>query len=82
MRTSTPGTPRWLLGGLGLTVLIQAAATHRATAQAIPKPDYVTYLPREAVLPVQETAASRHFELFGDAAAHGYTDEAPRRRRS
>ena len=78
MFTSLRGTPRWLLPGLGLTLLIHAAASHRATAQAIPKPDYVTYLPREAVLPVQATAASRHFQLFGDPATPGYTDDAPR----
>ena len=78
MLASTRGTPWRLLSGLGLTLLIEAAATHHATAQAIPKPDYVTYLPREAALPVQATLANRQFHLFGDAAAPGYKDEAPR----
>jgi len=37
----------------GVTVLVQLAAIFPAAAQAIPKPDYVTYLPRETPLPVQ-----------------------------
>ena len=53
-------------------------ATARANAQAIPKPDYVTYLPREVVLPVQATAGNRAFHLFGDSSAPGYRDDAPR----
>lgn len=36
-------------------MLIHSAVTHLATAQAIPKPDYVTHLPREVELPVQAT---------------------------
>ncbi len=69
---------RRLLGGVGLTLLIPSAAALRVAAQAIPKPDYVTYLPREAVLPVQATAGNRAFHLFGNPAAPGYQDEAPR----
>jgi hypothetical protein len=67
-----------LLCRLGFAVLIHSAGTHRAAAQAIPKPDYVTYLPREAVLPVQATSANRQFHLFGDATTPTYHDEAPR----
>src|SRR3977135_522399 len=78
MPTSTRGT-RWrLLSGLGLALLILWAVAPRAAAQAIPKPDYVTYLPREAARPVQAPAANRQFHLFGDPAASGYRDEAPR----
>jgi len=66
---------RW--GCLTVAVLVPAAA-HGAAAQAIAKPDYVTYLPREVVLPVQGTAASRAFMLFGDATTPGYRDESPR----
>ena len=69
---------RRLLGGVGLALLIPSAAAHHVAAQAIPKPDYVTYLPREAALPVQATAGNRAFHLFGDPAAPGYRDEAPR----
>jgi hypothetical protein len=53
-------------------------ATTRASSQAIPKPDYVTYLPREIMLPVQATGASRRFSLFGDSTVPGYRDDAPR----
>jgi len=53
-------------------------ATTRAHSQAIPKPDYVTYLPRDVVLPVQATAGNRAFHLFGDSAAAQYRDEVPR----
>jgi len=59
-----------------LAVLL--VATTRASSQAIPKPDYVTFLPREAVLPVQGTAGNSRFHLFGDDAAPGYRDDAPR----
>jgi hypothetical protein len=62
----------------GLTVLIQLAAIFQAAAQAIPKPDYVTYLPRETPLPVQSTAGNRRFHLFGDSTASSYRDETPR----
>src|SRR2546427_9619654 len=61
-----------------LTALIQLAAVFQAAAQAIPKPDYVTYLPREAPLPVQSTAGNRRFHLFGDSTASSYRDETPR----
>jgi hypothetical protein len=62
----------------GFAVLICVAGTRAAAAQAIPKPDYVTYLPRDAVLPVQATPANRQFHLFGDATTPTYHDEAPR----
>lgn len=65
-------------GWLGLTVLIQLTAISSAAPQAIPKPDYVTYLPREILLPVQSTAGNRRFHLFGDSTASSYRDEAPR----
>ena len=61
-----------------LTVLVQLAAILQAAAQAIPKPDYVTYLPRETPLPVQSTAGNRRFNLFGDSTTPSYHDEAPR----
>ena len=69
---------RWALGCFGFALLIEGAASHRAAAQAIPKPDYVTYLPRETALPVQAPLAHGQFHLFGDAAAPDYQDDAPR----
>src|SRR6266513_6437347 len=78
MLTSTFGRSRRVFWGFGLTLLIQASVPQRATAQAIPKPDYVTYLPRDAALPVQATVGNRQFHLFGDGAGAGYRDEAPR----
>jgi len=60
------------------TALIQFTGTSRGTAQAIPKPDYVTYLPRETLLPVQATAGNRQFHLFGDSTNSSYRDETPR----
>ena len=78
MLTSPFGAWWRVFRGFGLTLLIRAAVPHGATAQAIPKPDYVTYLPREAALPVQATLGNRQFHLFGDAAMPGYKDDAPR----
>ena len=70
---------RWqLVHRFGLAILLQTALTHPAIGQAIPKPEYVTYRPREIVLPVQATPANRQFHLFGDSEAPGYRDEAPR----
>src|SRR6266550_4002019 len=70
---------RWrLLSRVGFAALLQSIPTHRADGQAIPKPDYVTYLPRDVALPVQATVGNRQFHLFGDAAGAGYRDEAPR----
>src|SRR2546421_701869 len=68
---------RWRpLGRIGFIVLLQSAPT-RASGQAIPKPDYVTYLPRDVALPVQATSGTRLFHLFGDSTAPGYRDAAP-----
>jgi hypothetical protein len=53
-------------------------ATSSAPAQAIPKPDYITYFPRETPLPVQSTAGNRQFHLFGDPTTSSYRDQAPR----
>ena len=70
---------RWrLLSRFGFAALLQSIPTHRADGQAIPKPDYVTYLPRDIALPVQATAGNRLFHLFGDSTTPGYRDEAPR----
>ena len=71
--------PRWrLLSRFGFAAVLQSVTAHRASGQAIPKPDYVTYLPRDVVLPVQATAGNRLFHLFGDSTTPGYRDEAPR----
>lgn len=70
---------RWrLLGRVGFAILLQSALTHYVSGQAIPKPEYVTYLPRDIALPVQATTGNRLFHLFGDATTPGYRDEAPR----
>src|SRR5438067_233448 len=70
---------RWrLLSRFGFAALLQSIPTHRADGQAIPKPDYVTYLPRDIALPVQATAGNQLFHLFGDSTTPGYRDEAPR----
>src|SRR2546421_240230 len=70
---------RWRpLGRIGFVVLLQSAPPHRASGQAIPKPDYVTYLPRDVALPVQATSGTRLFHLFGDSTTPGYRDAAPR----
>ena len=71
-------TRRRLLNRCGFAVLLLSAATHPAAGQAIPKPEYVTYLPREIVLPVQATPANRQFHLFGDSTTPGCRDAAPR----
>ena len=61
-----------------MAIVFSVAASPRATAQAIPKPDYVTYLPRDLVLPVEGTVGNRRFALYGDPAAPGYRDEDPK----
>lgn len=63
---------------LGAVALVYSVTGQRAAAQQIPKPDYVTFLPREVVLPVQATEGNRQFRLFGDSAAPGYRDQEPR----
>src|ERR1051325_6171931 len=71
------GTCGWPLGCIGCAVLFQFAPIH-LSGQAIPKPDYITYLPRDIALPVQATSGNRLFHLFGDSTTPGYRDEAPR----
>ncbi len=63
---------------LRLATLILLGATARVYGQAIPRPDYFTYLPAGLPLPVAEQPASAAFHLFGDTAAAGYVDRAPR----
>ncbi|HSR14294.1 MAG TPA: hypothetical protein VLL51_00980, partial [Gemmatimonadales bacterium] len=48
--------------------------------QAIPKPDYFTYMPpgSGSALPTQQTRASAALHLFGDQNAPGYRDVDPR----
>jgi hypothetical protein len=63
---------------LSLVMPFLLAVSSRAVTQAIPKPDYVTYLPREPLLPVQASVGNERFHLFGDSTAAGYQDKAPR----
>lgn len=49
-----------------------------ATAQAIPRPEYVTYLPRGMPRAIGPTAQTVRFAVFGDPASPGYVDRDPR----
>lgn len=76
MPITTPPCRASLLGVL----LLAAGLAGSVAAQAIPKPDYFTYIPRGGgtPLPVQQTSASAALHLFGDQAAPDYSDQAPR----
>ena len=63
-----------LLAAWGACALLCA----RASAQEIPRPDYLTYLPAEEALPVGAQPATGAFHLYGDTAATGYVDQDPR----
>jgi hypothetical protein len=54
------------------------ASASAALAQEIPKPDYFTYLPREEVRPIAQTAASARFRLYGDPSDPAFVDTTPR----
>lgn len=60
---------------VGLSI---SGVPHSMWGQAIPRPEYVTYLPREAMRPVGATEASARLGLFGDRMAAGYADLEPR----
>lgn len=60
-----------------LALLLLATPTATLAAQEIPKPDYVTYLPREAPRAVTETAANIQFQLFGNPDSPTWTDADP-----
>ena len=47
-------------------------------AQAIPRPDYFTYLLPGIPLPTTEQPATGAFHLYGDTASPGYADQKPR----
>jgi hypothetical protein len=51
-----------------------------AAGQAIPKPDYFTYMPpgSGSAMPIQQTRATAELNLFGDQNAPGYRDVDPR----
>jgi len=59
---------------VGWSVSVAAAAS----AQEIPAPEYVTYVPREQAAPVTQTDASARFRLFGDPGDPAYRDQSPR----
>lgn len=46
-------------------------------AQEIPKPDYITYMPRELPRLVEQQQATALFQLYGDPQAPGYVDQHP-----
>jgi len=54
------------------------AATAPGLAQEIPKPDYVTYMPREHPRAIARTDANARFHIYGDSAATGFRDENPK----
>ena len=68
----------------GMAFLLAAALTGAwatgAAGQAIPKPDYFTYMPpgSGSAMPIQQTRASAALNLFGDQNAPGYRDVNPR----
>lgn len=49
-----------------------------AASQEIPRDEYLNQLPLSQPRLVQQTAASLELQLFGDPAAPGYRDQAPR----
>ena len=61
-----------------LALLLILGRAVPASSQAIPSPEYVTYLPRLPMRAVGQTAASAEFHLYGDHSAPGYRDVAPR----
>lgn len=67
---------RWssLVVPLGLWLVV----THGAAAQAIPRPDYFSYLPPGMPLPTTQSPATAEFQLYGDTLAPGYSDTSPR----
>jgi hypothetical protein len=58
--------------------MLAAGAAAPAAAQAIPRPDYVAYLPRYPLRAVGQTDASARLHLFGDERDPRYRDLAPR----
>lgn len=67
-----------------LAVVLMASVTglgvSSLAAQAIPKPDYFTYMPPGSgiSLPIRQTRASAALHLFGDETSPGYRDVNPR----
>lgn len=61
-----------------LPALLAGLLAGSALAQPIPKPEYVTYIPREPLAPVARTEANAAFHLFGDPQAPEFLDESPR----
>lgn len=74
------GKHRTLAHGLmaGCVLLGLGIGAPRAVAQRIPKDGYLKFMPLEYPRMQQATAASTALHLFGNPAAPGYRDVAPR----
>jgi len=71
-----------MVGNLRCLVLLAAflvlqSGMGKAEAKAIPRDQYLTYVPLEYPSLVSRTEASRSFHLFGDSDDPGYRDVAP-----
>jgi len=60
------------------TLALLAIVAAPATAQQIPRPDYLRYVPLEYKRIVRQTPASVQFQLYGDREAPGYVDQSPK----
>jgi hypothetical protein len=69
---------RGLLVPVALALALPLATPPAAQAQAIPKDQYLRYVPLEYRKAISQTEASAAFHLYGDPADPGYRDEAPR----
>jgi len=62
---------------VALIACIVVLSTGAARGQAIPRSEYLHYVPLEYPTLVQQTRSSDEFHLFGDRTASGYRDVAP-----
>ncbi|UCC47621.1 MAG: hypothetical protein JSV41_08980, partial [Gemmatimonadota bacterium] len=61
----------------GIAVASGGALSESLQAQAIPRDEYLKYIPLEYPSMVRQTKASAAFNLYGDMADPGYRDVAP-----
>lgn len=64
--------------GLAACCCLGSALPAPAAAQEIPRDKYLRFVPLEQLRLFRESPATERFQLYGDPAAPGYTDEVPR----
>lgn len=78
MKHRSPFLKIALLLGTLATAVSGPKPAQAAASREIPRKEYLRYVPLAYPRQLEQSSATKEFELFGDAAARGYRDTKPR----